>query len=119
MEIIGGSEREVDRVIWVDDLTVGTLIALIDRLEQTEKAEQFLFREAELDDAYRQADADVRLAVRDGSDSRTMAGLERVKEIVFAAHDFVGWGKIPEAVRELNKVIEIKIGLDEDANQGG
>ena len=112
MEIIGRSERDVDRVVWVDDLTVKTLIALINRLEQTEQLEQFLFREAELDDTYRQADADVRLAERTDAEPETLAQLQRVREIIFAAHDFVGYEKIPEAIQELNKVIEIKIGLD-------
>ena len=112
MEIVGGSERDVDRVVQIDDLTVGTLIALIHRLEQTELGEQFIFREAELDDAYRQADADVRLAERAAGGSAAVAELMRLREIVFRAHDLVGWRRIPEAVHELNKVIDIKIGLD-------
>jgi hypothetical protein len=112
MEITGASDRDVDRVVWVDDLNVKTLIALIDRLNETEQGEQFLFREAEMDDAYRQADADVRLAVRARATAPTIAELERVREMIFRAHDLVGWTKIPEAVEELNKVIEIKIGLD-------
>ena len=35
MEIGGASDRDVDRVQWVDDLNVKTLIALIDRLKET------------------------------------------------------------------------------------
>ena len=110
MEITGGSDRDVDRVVLVDDLSVGTLVSLIDRLQETEGA-QFFFREAEMDDAYRHADADVRLAVHAGSDRETISQLERVRQLIFSAHDFVGWGNIPEAVQELNKVIDIKIGL--------
>ena len=111
MQIFGRSERDVDRVIWVDDLTVATLIALIERLEQTSEMEQRLFREAELDNVYRQADADVRLAQRDGTDTATLRELERVREIVFRAHDLLGLGQMPAAIQQLNTVVEIKIGL--------
>ncbi len=118
MQIFGGSERDVDRVVWVDDLNVKTLIGLIERIEQTSEMEQRIFREAELDDAYRQADADVRLAQRDGTDSATLAELQRVRGIIFSAHDLVGLGQMPEAVLELNKVVDIKIGLDKAGNYG-
>jgi hypothetical protein len=73
--------------------------------------EQFIFREAEMDDAYRRADADLRLAVRDDAGAITVEGLERVRGLIFAAHDFVGLSKTDEAIRELNTVIDIKIGL--------
>ncbi|MPZ49270.1 MAG: hypothetical protein GEU75_08220 [Dehalococcoidia bacterium] len=114
MELTGGSDRDVDRVVWVDDLSVATLVSLIDRLRET-KGAQFFFREAEMDDAYRQADADCRLAVHAGSERETVSQLERVRQLIFDAHDLVGLEKIPEAVQELNKVIDIKIGLGESA----
>ncbi|MPZ47910.1 MAG: hypothetical protein GEU75_01100 [Dehalococcoidia bacterium] len=82
----------------------------MDRLNQTEGA-QFFFREAEMDDVYRHADADVRLAVQAGSDRGIIAQLEHIRELVFNAHDLVGCENILEAVQELNKVINIKIGL--------
>lgn len=112
MNIHGKSERPVDRINWVDDLTVKSLIELIDRLRQTQETEQFLFREAEMDDAYRQADADCRLAVRDGATPAALAPLEEVRAIVFRAHDLVGLGDVEEAIKELNRVVEIRIGLD-------
>jgi hypothetical protein len=117
MEIGGASDRDVDRVQWVDDLNVKTLIALIDRLQETQTGEQFIFREAEMDDAYRQADTDLRLAQRASADNATLEHLERVRRIVFDAHDLVGLQKIAEAVQQLNQVVEIKIGLDGDTKE--
>lgn len=113
MEIVGRSNRDVDRVVWVEDLSVRSLIQLIDRLRQTEQMEQFIFREAEMDDAYRRADADLRLAVRVDASQETVDGLERVRALIFAAHDFVGLSDTARAIEELNKVIEIKTGLGE------
>ena len=112
MEIVGRSGSGADRVVWIDDLSVRSLIRLIDRLEQSQGMEQFIFREAEMDDAYRQADADLRLATRDCAPVERLAALERVRGLIFKAHDFVGLGKTADAVIELNQVIDMKIGLD-------
>ena len=114
MEIIGkAGGDDVDRVVWMDNLSVGTLIKLVERLERTSEMEQFIFREAEMDDAYRQADMDWRHAVREQLASEVVDGLERVRSLVFAAHDFVGTGETAEAIRELNTVIGIKVGLEQ------
>ena len=112
MEILGRGDGDVDRVVWIPDLSVKALIGLVERLEQTTQLEQFIFREAEMDDAYRQADTDVRLAVREGLPTEFVDGLQRVRSLIFAAHDLVGLGKAQEAARELNTVIGIKIGLE-------
>ncbi|HLF77745.1 MAG TPA: hypothetical protein VJB57_09680 [Dehalococcoidia bacterium] len=112
MEIGGGTDREVDRVIWINDLSVATLIALIERLRQTEPGEQMLFREAELDEAYRQADADVWLAARANADRESMAQLHRVRDLIFSAHDYVGDEDIEAAIAELGRIVDISIGLD-------
>ena len=114
MEISGGRDPEVDQVVWIEDLSVKTLVALIERLEQSESMEQLIFREAEMDDAYRQAEADVRLAETTG-EGQTLAQLLRIRDIVSQAHDLVGLQAIPEAIQELNQVIEIRRGLDSGA----
>jgi hypothetical protein len=71
-----------------------------------------------MDDAYRQADMDWRNAVREQMAPEHVAGLERVRSLVFAAHDFVGLGQTAEAIRELNTVIGIKVGLEEQGDGG-
>ena len=113
MEIYGKpSGSEVDRVVSMDDLSVGTLIKLIERLEGTVEMEQFIFREAEMDDAYRQADMDWRRAVREQLAPDVIAGFETVRSLIFSAHDFVGLGSVGDAIGELNTVIGIRIGLE-------
>jgi hypothetical protein len=114
VEIFGKSNRaDVDRVVGMDDLSVRTLIKLVERLEGTSEIEQFIFREAEMDDAYRQADMDVRLALREQLRPEVIAGLKKIRALVFAAHDYVGLGQTAEAIRELNSVIGIKVGLQD------
>ena len=113
MEIYGKSNQsEVDRVVWMDDLSVRTLIKLVERLESTVEMEQFIFREAEMDDAYRQADMEVRRAVREQLAPDVIAGFERVRALVFSAHDYVGLGEVDEAIKELNTVIGIRVGIE-------
>jgi hypothetical protein len=120
VEIFGKSNGgDVDRVVWMDDLSVGTLIKLVERLEGTVELEQFIFREAEMDDAFRQADMDLRWATREQLARDVIAGFERVRDLVFAAHDYVGLGQTAEAIRELNTVIGIKVGLEGDHAVGG
>ena len=98
MEIHGKQTgSDIDRVVWMDDLSVATLIRLVERLEKTSEMEQFIFREAEMDDAYRQADMELRSAVREQLQPEVITGLERVRSLVFKAHDFVGLGQIDEA----------------------
>ena len=115
MEIHGKQTgSDIDRVVWMDDLSVATLIRLVERLEKTCEMEQFIFREAEMDDAYRQADMELRSAVREQLSAEVIAGLDRVRSLVFRAHDQVGLGEIEGAIAELNTVIGIKVGLEAD-----
>jgi hypothetical protein len=64
-----------------------------------------------MDEAYRHADADLRMAVQTGADQGTISQLERIRQLIFSAHDNVGIEEIPQAVRDLNEVIEIKLGV--------
>ena len=106
---LNGEAGSVNQAVPLDDLSLGTIIALIGRLKETETASQMVCRELELDDAYRRADMDVKEAV--GDSSPAVAELERIRQLVITAHDFVGESKIEDAVQELNKVVEMKIGL--------
>lgn len=110
MDALDG-RSEADSVISVEDLSLSTLIALVDRLRATETPNQFLCREIELDEAYLQADAEMRRTVdeQQGDEQRQDATLIRTH--VLSAHDFLGESNIVAAVQELNCVIEKKIGL--------
>jgi hypothetical protein len=100
-----------DEIVAVDDLSVGTLIALVDRLRLTETPNQFLCREVELDEAYLQADVDYRKAEDEETKPETVERAKQIRSHVINAHDFLGESNISAAVEELNRVIEIKIGL--------
>jgi hypothetical protein len=47
----------------------------------------------------------------EGEPAETIAAFGRVREIVINAHDFVGESRLEDAVQELNKLVEMKIGL--------
>jgi hypothetical protein len=102
---------EVDEIVSIDDLSLGTLIALVDRLRVTETPNQFLCREIELDEAYLQADAEFRRSADEGERPEAQEQAKRIRALVIRAHDFLGDSDIAAAVDELNQVIEIKIGL--------
>ena len=100
-----------DAVVQLGDLSLSTLIALVDRLRATETPNQFLCRELELDEAYLQADADLRSAQVGSSGELSIERARVIRSHVLKAHDLVGESDIPPAVQELNSVIEMKLGL--------
>jgi hypothetical protein len=100
-----------DGLVQLDDLSLATLIALVDRLQKTETPDQFLCREIELDEAYVQADADLRSAQERSSEAEQLEQARTIRTLVLSAHDLLGDSEVAAAVKELNKVIEIKIGL--------
>ena len=109
MRFRGQDPESFDQAVPLDDLSLKTIIGLIERLKATQTDDQVVCRELELDDAYRRADMDLRDAA--GEPAETIAQFGRVREIVIKAHDFVGESKIEDAVQELNKLVEMKIGL--------
>lgn len=92
----------------VDSLAVESLMALIDRLAHISTAEQFLLRELELDNAYRQADAELAEALRSG-DAGRLALCQRSADLVFAAHDLVGLERISDAVAKLSELVALRM----------
>jgi hypothetical protein len=111
MEIRPPSNDDVDHVVPLDDLSLKTVIALIDRLSQTETSDQFLCRELELDAACLQTELDIRAARDDERKEGAVTELQEIRGLVLRAHDFVGENNLRAAIQELNRVIEIKVGL--------
>jgi hypothetical protein len=106
-------EHDANAMVIVNDLSLRTLIALIGRLRRTETPEQFILRETELDDAYRNADAELREAESDEAQPAVVEELRRVRRLVINAHDFVGESNVHAAIEELNQAVEAKLGLGE------
>src|SRR5262245_40546428 len=113
MQASTDDDNDANAMVVVNDLSLRTLIALISRLQQTETAEQFILREAELDDAYRNADADLRQAESDEIAGPLVEELRRVRALVISAHALVGESNVRGAIEELNQAVEVKLGLGE------
>ena len=112
MDIVGRSERPVDRVaVERDYLSLESLSRLCDRLRSTTEKEQYLFREVELDCCFRQADGELVMAKR-SSDASRIARATAVRAKVFAAHDLVGTRELTAAIAQLNAVADLVTGLD-------
>ena len=105
------NEQDADQTVELEGLSLRAVIQLIDRLRQTETEDQFLHREVELDDAYRHADMDLRLAEADQVGSQQISELQRVREHILKAHDLVGESNRAAAIEELDRIVEIQIGL--------
>jgi hypothetical protein len=110
MDIIGKSDRAVDRVNADESLGVADLMKLADRLSQTANGEQFFFRELELDCAFRQADIQYALAVRSGR-TDDIAYAATVRSLVFQAHDLVGVRELGSAIETLHTLMDVLVGV--------
>jgi hypothetical protein len=111
MEIIGRGTGPADHVVWeADYLSVSALMGLASRLEATERGEQFLFREVELDCAFGQADSRHQEAVR-SNDPMQVARALAVRDLVFEIHDLCGLRSMKEAVSRVNVLAEVVAGI--------
>jgi hypothetical protein len=110
MSAAGGHDSP-EGTVPLGDLSLGTLIALVGRLRETETPDQFLCREIELDEAYLQADVEFRLAHDEEAEPEALEEATLIRELVINAHDFLGESNISAAVHELNRVIAHKDGI--------
>ena len=106
-----GATDGLDDVVPVDDLSIKSLIALIGRLRETETTDHYLCRELELDMAFFWADESLKSAKRPSAAREALAQATEIRELVERAHDFVGQSNVHAAIEELNRVIELKMGL--------
>ena len=92
MEINGRSTETVDTIVWEDDyFTPEAIGRFVARLEATEAAEQFLFRESEFDCAFRQIDMQIADLKEGGAAGRPEIGVARkIREQVWEGHEQVG-----------------------------
>lgn len=92
MDITGRSTADIDTVVWEEDYFETDAIArFVARLEGTEEAEQFLFRESEFDCAFRQVDMQIAdLSAAGETDSPEMTVARTLREEVWEGHEQVG-----------------------------
>lgn len=94
-------ELDLDHPLPIHDFSPDTLLSLVERIECSSGFQHFIFREAELDDLWRQVE---RALVGAQSDARDAANVDRLRvllECVEAAHDLVSESKKEEAMAQL------------------
>ena len=95
----------LDDVVQIEDFSNETLLGLAQRLEQSESFEHLILREMELDEIWRRVDAVMTREQNAGSD---VDGLERVRKLVFEAHDLAADGNPREAANRLRQAMNLQ-----------
>jgi hypothetical protein len=85
-----------DGAVPIDDFTPETIDDLVERIRASQREEEFVYREAELDDLWRIVDTALFNAHRDLVPRREVEHLQSLLAVVRRAHDLVGHGH-PEA----------------------
>ena len=85
----------------IHDFSPDTLISLVERIDSSSGFQHFIFREAELDDLWRQVERALVHAQSNGGERRDVARLQTLLECVEAAHDLVSESKKEEAMAQL------------------
>ncbi|MDE2802668.1 MAG: hypothetical protein OXN15_09770 [Chloroflexota bacterium] len=85
----------------IHDFSPDTLISLVERIDSSSGFQHFIFREAELDDLWRQVERALVHAQSDADASRDVDRLRTLLECVEAAHDLVSESKKEEAMAQL------------------
>lgn len=92
---------DLTELMAIEDFSNDTLIQLADRLEQSKTFHELLVREAELDEIYRRVETAMIEARDRGEDKGFQAGLERIYQLVWQAHDLAAEGEPLEAAKRL------------------
>jgi hypothetical protein len=104
-------ELEIHQVIWDDsalELSIAALLGLVLRLDLSTTDEEYLFRECEMDCAYRLAELDLESARRNGRSTADIEVFEQVLALITRAHDLVGEERLDDAVALVRDAIDRK-----------
>ncbi|MBL8552122.1 MAG: hypothetical protein JNJ73_19195 [Hyphomonadaceae bacterium] len=102
----GLGPQEIDRLHVFAEITDQTLMALVARIERSSTAEHLIYRECELDEAWRLLDSAVREVRSQGGAgaAEALETLDALRPIVIKAHDLVGIdGDVKSAASELRQ----------------
>jgi hypothetical protein len=88
----GAGPPELDRLHDIAELTDQSVLALVTRIERSSSPEHMIYRECELDEAWRLLDSAVReVRARGGANAaETLETLDALRGLVIKAHDLVG-----------------------------
>lgn len=92
---------DLNRPLPIHDFSPDTLLSLVERIESSSGFQHFIFREAELDDLWRQVEHALVHAQSQGPEHKDIDRLRILLECVVAAHDLVSVSKKDEAMAQL------------------
>ncbi len=92
---------DLNRPLPIHDFSPDTLLSLVERIESSSGFQHFIFREAELDDLWRQVEHALVGAQAGGNGNRDAERLRVLLECVEAAHDLISESKKEEALAQL------------------
>ena len=95
-------------IVDIPDFSNETLLALAERLETSRSFQEMIIREVELDEVYRRVDSAVRSAQELDADRESEHMLERVRTLVFEAHDLASEGRPLEAAGRLRAAMSLE-----------
>jgi hypothetical protein len=96
---------ELDKWLEIEDFSNETLLAVIERLEASDRPRHWILREAELDDLWRYVEAAIDNERRVDPTSPIAARLTHLFEAVHEAHDLTGEGRMKEAAQQLRDAL--------------
>lgn len=91
----------------IRDFSNETLLALAERLESSQTFQELILREVELDEIYRRVDSAARDAEEE-TDPGSAHTLQRVRALVFEAHDLASAGRPLDAARRLRAAMSLE-----------
>ena len=92
---------ELDEVVPIHDFSNETLLALAQRLEESQSFEHQILREIELDQIWRRVDTVLRREQDRCTEAQALEALQRLGRLVFEAHDLAADDQPVEAARRL------------------
>ncbi|MCY4623713.1 MAG: hypothetical protein OXC99_01705 [Chloroflexi bacterium] len=94
-------DLDLNRPLPIHDFSPDTLLSLVERIESSSGFQHFIFREAELDDLWRQVEYALVNAQSSGPEHKDIDRLRVLLDCVVAAHDLVSVSKKEEAMAQL------------------
>jgi len=91
----------------IPDFSNDVLLALAERLENSHSFQELILREVELDEVYRRVDSAASYA-EGKEDRQSVAALQQVRALVFAAHDLARDGEPLKAAQKLREAMSLE-----------
>ncbi len=91
----------------IPDFSNEVLLALAERLENSHTFQELILREVELDEVYRRVDSAASYA-EGREDRQSVQALQKVRALVFEAHDLARDGEPLQAAKKLREAMSLE-----------